>query len=80
MALLSKVGYNVVFNMGNNMEASKMKKTCIRFPSLPSYSTKTMQSSHLDSAGVWYKRGQHAIVVTSPPTEDVVIVTEPLTK
>ncbi|CAL5424719.1 unnamed protein product [Camellia sinensis] len=30
MAFLSKVGYNVVFNMGNNMEASKMKKTCIK--------------------------------------------------
>ncbi|CAL5427002.1 unnamed protein product [Camellia sinensis] len=51
MAFLSKVGYNVVFTMGNNMEASKMKKTCISFPSLPSYSTKTMRSSHLDSAG-----------------------------
>ncbi|KAL7188905.1 hypothetical protein ACSBR1_038713 [Camellia fascicularis] len=57
-----------------------MKETCISFPSSPSYSTETMRSLHLDSAGVWYKREQHAIVAASPPTEDAVIATEPLTK
>ncbi|KAI7988361.1 hypothetical protein LOK49_LG13G01165 [Camellia lanceoleosa] len=57
-----------------------MKETCISFQSLPSNSTKTMWSLHLDSAGVWYKKGQHAIVAASPPTEDAVIAAEPLTK
>ncbi|KAI7995052.1 hypothetical protein LOK49_LG11G00836 [Camellia lanceoleosa] len=78
--LRCNVGYNVVLNVGNNMEASKMKETCVSFPSLPSYSTKIMQSLHLDGAGVLYKQGQRAIVATSPPIEDAVIATEPLMK
>ncbi|THG16521.1 hypothetical protein TEA_010564 [Camellia sinensis var. sinensis] len=57
-----------------------MKETCTSFLSLPSNSTKTMQSLHLDSSGVWYKRGHWAIVNAAPPTEDAVIATKPLTK
>ncbi|KAL6986248.1 glutamate--cysteine ligase [Sarracenia purpurea var. burkii] len=72
-----KVDCSVIFKIGKNMEISK---SYISFPPLPSNSTKTMQSSLLDSAGVWYKRGRHAIVAASPPTEDAVIATEPLTK
>ena len=74
-----KVGHGAFFNV-NNMEASKTKGTCMSFPSLPSNSTKTMQSLHSDNAGVWYKRGHRSIVHASPPTEDAVIATEPLTK
>ncbi|KAL7165352.1 hypothetical protein ACSBR2_041112 [Camellia fascicularis] len=65
---------------GYSLVSNKMKETCTSFLSIPSNSTKTMQSLHLDSSGVWYKRGHRAIVNAAPPTEDAVIATEPLTK
>ncbi|KAI8010473.1 hypothetical protein LOK49_LG06G03473 [Camellia lanceoleosa] len=39
-----------------------------------------MHGLHLDSPRVSYKRGHRSIVNASPPTEDAVIATEPLTK
>ncbi|KAL7183019.1 hypothetical protein ACSBR1_041667 [Camellia fascicularis] len=76
----SKVGYSLVFNTVSGIEASKFKETCTSFPSLSSNYTKTMHGLHLDSAKVSYKQGHRAIVNASPPTEDAVIATEPLTK
>uniref|UniRef100_A0A5B7AQC1 Glutamate--cysteine ligase, chloroplastic n=1 Tax=Davidia involucrata TaxID=16924 RepID=A0A5B7AQC1_DAVIN len=75
-----KPGHNVVLNMANNMEASKLKELCVGLPSLSWNSTKALQSLHLDGAGVGCKRGHRLIVAASPPTEDAVIATEPLTK
>ncbi|XP_059638886.1 glutamate--cysteine ligase, chloroplastic [Cornus florida] len=75
-----KAGHSVAFNMVNNMEISKLKEPCIGLPSLSWSSTKTMQGLHLDSARGGCKRGHRAIVAASPPTEDAVIATEPLTK
>ncbi|GMP96275.1 hypothetical protein CsSME_00044986 [Camellia sinensis var. sinensis] len=76
----SKVGYSLVFNIGSGFEASKVKETCTSFPSLSSNYTKTMHGLHLDSAKVSYKQRHRAIVNASPPTEDALIATEPLTK
>ncbi|PSS04172.1 Glutamate--cysteine ligase [Actinidia chinensis var. chinensis] len=75
MALLFQVGPSHCIR-SDKMEASKTKDKCISFPSLPSNSTKTRS----DSAGVWYKRGHRSVIHASPPTEDAVIATEPLTK
>ncbi|KAI8569549.1 hypothetical protein RHMOL_Rhmol02G0287100 [Rhododendron molle] len=74
------VDCSFVSNIGNRMDASKMKGTRVSFPSLPLKATRTMQRLHLDSSGVQYKRGHRVIVAASPPTEDAVIATEPLTK
>ncbi|KAF5938478.1 hypothetical protein HYC85_022737 [Camellia sinensis] len=76
----SKVGYSLVFNIGSGIEVSKFKETCTSFPSLSSNYTTTMHGLHLDSARVSYKRGHRSIVNASPPIEDAVIATEPLTK
>ncbi|KAF7149723.1 hypothetical protein RHSIM_Rhsim02G0230000 [Rhododendron simsii] len=74
------VGCSFVSNIGNRMDASKMKDTCVSFPSLPLKVTGTMQRLHLYSSSVQYKRGHRVIVAASPPTEDAVIATEPLTE
>ncbi|CAL5354641.1 unnamed protein product [Camellia sinensis] len=66
--------------IGNGIEVSKFKETCTSFLSLSSNYTTTMHGLHLDSARVSYKRGHRAIVNASPPTEDAVIATQPLTK
>ncbi|GFS37144.1 glutamate-cysteine ligase [Actinidia rufa] len=79
MALLFQVGPSHCIR-SDKMEASITKDRFISFPSLPSNSTETMHSLHSDSAGVWYKRGHRSVIHASPPTEDAVIATEPLTK
>ncbi|KAI3758839.1 hypothetical protein L6452_06411 [Arctium lappa] len=43
-------------------------------------SSKTPQNMHVDAIGVKSKRGIQVIVAASPPTDDAVIATEPLTK
>lgn len=93
MALLSQVGpshcirlenikcmvdYSSVSNVGNSVDASKMKDTRVSFPSSPLKRTRTTLRLNLDSSDVRYKRGHR--VAASPPTEDAVIDTEPLTK
>ncbi|KAG5563223.1 hypothetical protein RHGRI_005845 [Rhododendron griersonianum] len=74
------VDCSFVSNIGNRMDASKMKDTRVNFPSLPLKATRTMQRLHLGSSSVQYKRGHRVIVAAGPPTEDAVIDTEPLTK
>ncbi|KAE9452067.1 hypothetical protein C3L33_16030, partial [Rhododendron williamsianum] len=74
------VDCSFVSNIGNRMDASKLKDTRVNFPSLPLKATRTMQRLHLDSSSVQYKRGHRVIVAAGPPTEDAVIDTEPLTK
>ncbi|KAK3005758.1 hypothetical protein RJ639_017570 [Escallonia herrerae] len=75
-----KAGYNGSFSVVYNMEVSKTKGTGIALPSVPWISPKATQSLHLEGAGVGRKRGDQVIVAASPPTEDAVIATEPLTK
>lgn len=43
-------------------------------------SAKKAQILHVDGPGVGSKRGHRVVVAASPPTEDAVIATEPLTK
>ncbi|KDO76209.1 hypothetical protein CISIN_1g010751mg [Citrus sinensis] len=57
-----------------------MKETCVSFSSSSRYSAKISQVLHLDNAGIGIRRGRRSIVAASPPTEDAVVVTEPLTK
>jgi glutamate--cysteine ligase len=75
-----KAGNNVVFSMTNNTEASKMKELCAGFLPLSCNSAKKAHILQVDGPGVGCKRGHRVIVAASPPTEDAVIVTEPLTK
>lgn len=69
-----------VCGLAKNAEASRMKETCVSFSSSSRYSAKISQVLHLDNAGIGIRRGRRSIVAASPPTEDAVVVTEPLTK
>ncbi|XAR70299.1 Glutamate--cysteine ligase [Bertholletia excelsa] len=86
MALLSQLSpsqcmpLSIKCKPGLSLEASEMKELSTSFPHFRSSSTKAIQSLNLDTAGVCYKRGRTGIVAASPPTEDAVIATEPLTK
>ncbi|KAI9174067.1 hypothetical protein LWI28_011403 [Acer negundo] len=73
-------GHYGVFGLTNNIEASRMKESSVSFSSSSYYSTKKSRILNLDGAGVGIQRGYRAIVAASPPTEDAVIATEPLTK
>lgn len=73
-------GHNGVFSIASNVEASRMKETCVSFSSSSRHSAKAGQILHLDNAGAGIRRGHRGIVAASPPTEDAVIATEPLTK
>ncbi|XP_008341054.1 glutamate--cysteine ligase, chloroplastic-like isoform X2 [Malus domestica] len=75
-----KSGQNVVFSRANNIEASKLKENSIGFSSVSYSSSRKTQILHIDNARVGQKRGHSVIVAASPPTEDAVIATEPLTK
>lgn len=76
----NKTGQNVVFSRASNIEASKLKDNCIGFSSLSCNSARKTQILHTDNAGVGQKRRHSVVVAASPPTEDAVIATEPLTK
>lgn len=76
----SKFGQNVVFNMVSNVEAYKMKGNSVGFSSLSRNSAKMAHILRINCAGAGWKRGHRVIVGASPPTEDAVVVTEPLTK
>ncbi|KAF9685823.1 hypothetical protein SADUNF_Sadunf03G0094100 [Salix dunnii] len=95
MALVSKAGLsycipteisrcksaqNVVIGMASSIDASKLKETSARFSSLSCNSSKTPQILSSESLSVGMKRGHRFVVAASPPTEDAVIATEPLTK
>jgi glutamate--cysteine ligase len=75
-----KAGNKMIFSMINNVEASKMKELRAGFLSSSCNSAKKAQILHIDGPGVGCKRGHQVIVAASPPTEDSVIATEPLTK
>ncbi|KAK6935389.1 Glutamate--cysteine ligase, GCS2 [Dillenia turbinata] len=69
-----KSGHNKVFNMAHNIDTSKL------FSSAAWNSRKILQHSNIDGLQVGHRRGDRVIVDASPPTEDAVIATEPLTK
>lgn len=76
----NKYGQNVFVGMANNVEAHKMKGNFVGFSSLSCNSAKTTHILHINCAGAGWKRGHQVIVGASPPTEDAVVATEPLTK
>lgn len=61
----------------NNTSAFRHKTSTIAFPW---DSSKTTQSMRVDAVGVKSRRGNNVIVAASPPTDDAVVSTEPLTK
>lgn len=71
---------HVAYGRANNVEASLMKEKSISLSCFSSISAKTLRGFPLETVGVVRKRGQRVIVAASPPTEDAVISTEPLTK
>jgi glutamate--cysteine ligase len=75
-----KAAQNVVIAMARSTDASKLKETPPRFSSLSCNSSKTPQILSSESLSVGMKRGHRVVVAASPPTEDAVIATEPLTK
>lgn len=75
-----KTGQSAVVNMTNNMEASKIKETRTWLSSLSRSRTKTKHILSPDSVGVGCKQRHQVIVAASPPTEDAVVATEPLTR
>ncbi|CAK9142229.1 unnamed protein product [Ilex paraguariensis] len=66
----------------NHMEASKMmNQTCMGLPSLSrKLSSKTLHNLHRAGVRQGWRRGNPVIVAASPPTEEAVTTTEPLTK
>lgn len=75
-----KTAQNVVIGMASNIDASKLKETPARFSSLSCNSSKTPKILSSESLSVGMKRGHQFVVAASPPTEDAVVATEPLTK
>uniref|UniRef100_A0A2P2LDZ4 Glutamate--cysteine ligase, chloroplastic n=1 Tax=Rhizophora mucronata TaxID=61149 RepID=A0A2P2LDZ4_RHIMU len=73
-------GRTLVFDAFNSLEVAKIKDSCVRFLSLSFNSRGTAQASGRDCLRARMKRGNQMIVAASPPTEDAVIATEPLTK
>ncbi|XP_020539645.1 glutamate--cysteine ligase, chloroplastic [Jatropha curcas] len=76
----SKTSQNVVFGVVNSIEASKPKEMYTRFSSLSYNSIKMSRISTSENSWLRSKRGNQVIVAASPPIEDAVIATEPLTK
>lgn len=76
----NKYGQNVVFSRATNIEAYKMKESFIGFSSLSCNSGRKTHILHTDNAGAGQKRHHSVTVAASPPTEDAVIATEPLSK
>lgn len=85
MALFSHVNpsyhirssHSLVSRATNDTEMGKTKLSLLNSSSA-SYSYKAVQCLHSSSLG--YKSRSQFIVAASPPTEDVVVATEPLTK
>lgn len=95
MALVSKAGssycirsditrgrtrQNVAFGVLNNVEAPIMKEKWVNFSSLSCKNARVAQFFPLETVGFRSKRRNSVIVAASPPTEDALIATEPLTK
>ncbi|KAI4326958.1 hypothetical protein L6164_019468 [Bauhinia variegata] len=76
-----KAGNNAfISSTRHKFDAFNVKKTCVGFSSLWDSASKTQLSQKRLFALVGGKRGHKVIVAASPPTEDAVVVTEPLTK
>ncbi|KAI7757103.1 hypothetical protein M8C21_034057 [Ambrosia artemisiifolia] len=75
--LRSKSGYTSVFSGSYNTNAFR-HKTTVAFPW--DSSLKATQTTRLDAVGVNSRRGDKLVVAASPPTDDVSVSTEPLTK
>ncbi|KAJ7944917.1 Glutamate--cysteine ligase, chloroplastic [Quillaja saponaria] len=90
MVLLSRAGLSYcmrteatrcrVGKTGNNFELSKVKEASVGFLQLSCNSATKAQNLHIDHAGVGSRRVHGGIVAASPPTEDAVVVADPLTK
>ncbi|XP_056174221.1 glutamate--cysteine ligase, chloroplastic [Syzygium oleosum] len=76
----SRSGYNLVFGTINNVETARTKINCLNFPSSSCCSSKIAHSLRIDDVSGRCKRRRWGIVAASPPTEDVAVATEPLTK
>lgn len=67
-------------NVVNNMGIFKRNEISLGFSSSSRSSPKGIQGLHLDCTGAGSRRGHRLTVAASPPTEDIVTATEPLTK
>lgn len=76
----SKSGQAVILNMASNLEGLKTKENFAGLSSLSCNSAKKKNTLHTDCGKLGRKRGHHVVVAASPPTDDAVIVAEPLTK
>lgn len=74
-----KAAHNVVYSFTNIIEGSKVKEVYLGLRLSSTNSTKHQRSLHLD--GIGESRRRHRVVVAaSPPMDDAVVATEPLTK
>ncbi|XP_021291113.1 glutamate--cysteine ligase, chloroplastic [Herrania umbratica] len=75
-----RTGQNVAFGLVNTLEAPIMKEKSVSFSTLLCNKAKIARIFPLETVGFGRKRRTSVIVAASPPTEDTVIATEPLTK
>ncbi|KAL0331219.1 UNVERIFIED_CONTAM: Glutamate--cysteine ligase, chloroplastic [Sesamum angustifolium] len=75
-----KSRYNGVNSFADKMEAAKTKGIIFGFRPASWSSLKATKGWSLDGSEVGQRRGHWVTVAASPPTEDAVIATEPLTK
>ncbi|PKI53989.1 hypothetical protein CRG98_025600, partial [Punica granatum] len=71
--------YSMNFGVPKHGEMAKMRLDFLNFASSSS-PAKTLLSLHAGNASLGCKRGSRLIFAASPPTEDVVVAAEPLTK
>ncbi|CAN0907634.1 Glutamate--cysteine ligase, chloroplastic [Linum grandiflorum] len=75
-----KGGQGGFFLAAQSRGSSKLKETGLRVSSSSYESTKNCGMLRFDSSFKGSKRGREVIVAASPPTEDAVVATDPLTK
>ncbi|CAN1253824.1 Glutamate--cysteine ligase, chloroplastic [Linum perenne] len=75
-----KGGQGGFFLAAQRRDSSKLRETGLRVSSSSYESTNKCGMLRLDSSIKGHKRGRNVIVAASPPTEDAVVATEPLTK
>ncbi|CAI9772693.1 unnamed protein product [Fraxinus pennsylvanica] len=75
-----KVRLNGIHSIANSVKALKTKGIFLGISPSSWNSLKATKSLNLDAVEVQFKRGHQVIVAASPPTEDAVVASEPLTK
>lgn len=76
-----RAGNKAVFSTRHKFDGSNVNKSCVGLPYLSCDSARKAQISQKGIfAVVRSNRGHNMIVSASPPTEDAVVDTEPLTK